>query len=61
MLMGTNAARSVMVSQCQVGRNTGVVNGRGMLLNKFFPIVVICVCFDVLEMLSISAAGQVWR
>lgn len=58
MLMGSNAARSVRVSQCQVGRNTGVVNGRGTLLIIFFPIVVLCVCFNILEVLSVSALAR---
>lgn len=59
MLMGTKAGGSVRVSQRQVGRSTGVVNGR--LLDLCFPIVVICVSFNILEMLSISAAGLVWK
>lgn len=59
--MGTNAAGSARVSQCQVGRNTGVINGRSTLFNSFFPKVVICICFIILEVLCVSAAGQVWK
>lgn len=58
--MGTYAAGSARVLQRQVGRNTGVVNGRSPLLNTFFPVVVICICFNLLEVLCVSAAGQVW-
>lgn len=43
MLIGANAVRSVTGLQYLVGRRTAVVNGRGMLLNKFFPIDVTCV------------------
>lgn len=61
MLMGANAVRSVRGLQYLVGRNTAVVNGRGVLLNKVFPIAVTCVCFNLLECSLFSAAGQVWK
>lgn len=59
--MGANAVWSGGGLQYLVGRNAGVVNGRGMLLNKFFPIAVILVCFNLLKCSLFSATGQVWK